>query len=128
MAGEGPLEISTNLVRGHFYIRCFEAFLKHPPTKVRTFSLNKIRKNCHFLDNPPTPTFLHNIKMAHNSGKGLWTRDKSFSKYSICFGLLSRLDCVVCNYNFKSFRICSKKLFCHWFCINQPFLIQNSNH
>ena len=30
-------------------------------TYVRTFSLHKLRKNCHFLDHPPTPMFLRNI-------------------------------------------------------------------
>ena len=38
---------------------CFEAFLN-----VRTFSLDKVRENCHFLDHPPTPRSLRNIKMA----------------------------------------------------------------
>ena len=45
---------------------CFEAFLNHPPTYVRTFSLHKVRENCHFLDHPPTPMPLRNIKMAPN--------------------------------------------------------------
>ena len=35
-----------------------------PPTYVRTFSLHKVRENCHFLDHPPTPMSLRNIKMA----------------------------------------------------------------
>jgi hypothetical protein len=35
--------------------------LNHPPTYVRTFSLHKVRENCHFLDHPPT---LRSIKMA----------------------------------------------------------------
>ena len=30
---------------------------------VRTFSLRKVRENCHFLDHPPTTMTLHNIKM-----------------------------------------------------------------
>ena len=53
-------------IRGHFYITygCFEAFLNHPPTYVRTFSLHKVRENCHFIDHPPTPMSLRNIKMA----------------------------------------------------------------
>ena len=38
--------------------------MNHPPTSVRTFSLHKVRKNFHFLDNPPTPMSLRNIKMA----------------------------------------------------------------
>ena len=41
-----------------------EIFLNHPPTYVRTFSLHKLRENCHFLDHPPTPMSLRNIKMA----------------------------------------------------------------
>ena len=62
-----PLVIGqSNLVRGHFYITqgCFEPFLNHPPTYIRTFSLHKVRENCHFLDHPPTPMSLRNIKMA----------------------------------------------------------------
>ena len=41
---------------GNLYITqgYFEAFLNHPPTYVRTFSLHKVRENCHFLDHPPT--------------------------------------------------------------------------
>ena len=27
----------------------------------------KVRENCHFLDHPPTPMSLRNIKMAHNT-------------------------------------------------------------
>ena len=38
--------------------------MNHPPTYVRTFSLHKIRENCHFLDHPPTPMSLRNKKMA----------------------------------------------------------------
>ena len=38
--------------------------MNHPPTYVRTFSLHKVRENCHFLDHPPTPMSLRNIKMA----------------------------------------------------------------
>ena len=54
------------VLRGHLYITqgCFEVFLNHPPTYVRTFSLHKVRENCHFLDHPPTPMSLRNIKMA----------------------------------------------------------------
>ena len=40
--------------------------MNHPPTYVRPFSLHKVKKNCHFLDHPPTPMFLRNIKMAPN--------------------------------------------------------------
>ena len=40
--------------------------MNHPPTYVRTFSLHKVRENCHFLDHPPTPMSLRNIKMAPN--------------------------------------------------------------
>ena len=52
--------------KADFYVTqgCFEAFLNHPPTYVRTFSLHKLRENCHFLDHPPTPISLRNIKMA----------------------------------------------------------------
>ena len=38
--------------------------MNHPPTYVRRFSLHKVRENCHFLDYPPTPSSLRNIKMA----------------------------------------------------------------
>ena len=38
--------------------------MNHPPTYVRTFSLHKVRENCQFLDHPPTPMSLRNIKMA----------------------------------------------------------------
>ena len=38
--------------------------MNHPPTYVRTFSLHKIREYCYFLDHPPTPMSLRNIKMA----------------------------------------------------------------
>ena len=38
--------------------------MNHPPTYVRTFLLHKVRENCHFLDHPPTPVSLRNIKMA----------------------------------------------------------------
>ena len=38
--------------------------MNHPPTYVRTFLLHKVRENCHFLDHPPTPISLRNIKMA----------------------------------------------------------------
>ena len=31
---------------------------------IMTFSLHKVRENCHFLDHPPTPMSLRNIKMA----------------------------------------------------------------
>ena len=30
----------------------------HPPMYVRTFSLHKVRKNCHFLDHPPLCTYV----------------------------------------------------------------------
>ena len=48
------------LVRGHLYITqgCFKAFLNHPPNYIRTFSLHKVRENCHFLDQLPIPTHL----------------------------------------------------------------------
>ena len=32
--------------------------------RVRTFLLHKVRENCRFLDHPPTPMPLRNIKMA----------------------------------------------------------------
>ena len=38
--------------------------MNHPPTYVRTFPLHKVRENCHFLDHPPTPMSLRNIKIA----------------------------------------------------------------
>ena len=41
-------------------------FSNHPPTYVRTFSLHKVRENSNFLDHPPTPMSLRNIKMAPN--------------------------------------------------------------
>ena len=40
--------------------------MNHPPTYVRTFSLHKVKENCRFLDHPPTPMSLRNIKMAPN--------------------------------------------------------------
>jgi hypothetical protein len=40
----------------------FKAFLNHLPTYVRTFQLHKVRENCHFLEHPPTPMSLRNIK------------------------------------------------------------------
>ena len=40
--------------------------MNHPPTYVRTFSLHKVRENCHFQDQSPTPISLRNIKMAPN--------------------------------------------------------------
>ena len=46
-----------------YYIRVFWGFFEHPPTYVRTFSLHKVRKNCHFMDHPPIPMSLRNIKM-----------------------------------------------------------------
>ena len=39
------------------------------PTYVRTFLLHKVRENRNFLDHPPTPMSLRNIKMAPNSRK-----------------------------------------------------------
>ena len=35
-----------------------------PLTHLRTFLLHKVRENCHFLDHPPTPMSLRNIKIA----------------------------------------------------------------
>ena len=52
-----------------YYVRVFWGFFNHPPTYVRTFSLDKVRENCHFLDQPPTPMSLRNIKMAPNQKK-----------------------------------------------------------
>ena len=56
----------SSVIRGHLYITSgyFEAFLNHPPTYVKPFSLHKVRENCHFLDHQPTPISLRNIKMA----------------------------------------------------------------
>ena len=53
--------------------------MNHPPTYVRTFSLHKVRENCHFLDHPPTPMSLRNIKMAPNAQFDLsYTNQYSF--------------------------------------------------
>ena len=38
-------------------------------SKKPTFSLHTVRKNCHFLDHPPTPMSLRNIKMAPKGRK-----------------------------------------------------------
>ena len=49
-----------------YYVRVF-SFQNHPPpTYVKTFSLHKVKENCHFLDHPPTAMPLHNTKMAPN--------------------------------------------------------------
>ena len=42
----------------------FWGFLEPPTPYIRTFLLHKVRGNCHFLDHPPTPMPLRNIKMA----------------------------------------------------------------
>ena len=44
-----------------YYLRVFEAYLNQPTTFVRTFSLDKVRENCHFLDHLPTPMTLRNL-------------------------------------------------------------------
>ena len=68
--GIGPIKkiYFPSKLRVHLYITkgCFESFLNHPPTYVRTFSLHKERENCHFLDHPTTHMTLRNIKMAPN--------------------------------------------------------------
>ena len=46
-----------------YYVRVFWGFLEPPTPYVRTFSLHKVRENCHFLDHPPTAMSLRNIKM-----------------------------------------------------------------
>ena len=44
-----------------YYVRAFWGFFNHQPTYVRTFSLHKVRENCHFLDHLPTSISLRNI-------------------------------------------------------------------
>ena len=55
-------------IRGHFlyYIRVFRAFFEPPTHLHKDISLHKVRETCHFLDHPPTPMSLRNIKMAPN--------------------------------------------------------------
>ena len=69
-----------------YNVRVFQAFFEPPTHHERTFSLHKVRENCHFLDHPPTPMSLRNIKMAPryklclHSFTEIWTH--SFIDYS----------------------------------------------
>ena len=49
-----------------YYVRVFWGFIEPPTHLHKDISLHKIRENCHFLDHPPTPMSLRNIKMAPN--------------------------------------------------------------
>ena len=58
--------------------------MNHLPTYIRTFSLHKVRENCHFLDHPPTPMSLRNKKMALNKVSILPNVSlQSFNLYSL---------------------------------------------
>ena len=59
-------EVVHNFGKGPFlyYVRVFRGFLEPPTPYVRTFSLHEVRENCHFLDHPPTPMSLRDIKEA----------------------------------------------------------------
>ena len=48
------------------YVRVFWAFFKPSTHLHKDISLHKVRENCHFLNHPPTPMSLRNIKMAPN--------------------------------------------------------------
>ena len=39
------------------------AFFEPPTSYVKTFSVYKVRENCHFENHPTTPMSLRNIKM-----------------------------------------------------------------
>ena len=68
-----------DLCKGPFlyYVRVFWGFFE-PPTHLRKdILLHKVRKNCHFLDHPPTPMSLRNIKMAPNESKNLLSEKNS---------------------------------------------------
>ena len=60
--GKPCVIIKLNKVRQFFIL--FPSLITR---SVRTFSLHKVRENCHFWDHPTTPTSLRNIKMAPNS-------------------------------------------------------------
>ena len=49
-----------------YYVRVFWGFLEPPTPYVATFIWHKVRQNCHFLDQPPTPMPLRNIKIVPN--------------------------------------------------------------
>ena len=83
--------------------------MNHPPTYVRTFSLHKVRENCPFLDHPPTPTSLRNIKMAPNSKclfcENIWLTRNYFSGFfpNILFRSASMFKSV--EYSFSKYII-----------------------
>ena len=47
----------------------------------KDMSLHKVRENCHFLDRPPTPMSLRNIKMAPWTTKKLKIFNQGFSRW-----------------------------------------------
>ena len=47
-----------------YYVRVFSGFFEPPSHLRKDILLHKVRENCHFLDHPPTPLSLRNIKMA----------------------------------------------------------------
>ena len=65
-----------------YYVRVFWGFFNHPPTYVRTFSLDKVRENCHFLNHTPTPVSLRSIKRAPN-------RVPNFSRFHFYYHMKS---------------------------------------
>ena len=66
MTCSGPFTQQLQQLGAIFILRkgVLRLFFNHPPNSVRKFSLHKVRDNCHFMDNPPTPMSLRNIKMA----------------------------------------------------------------
>ena len=57
-------KVEIDLGASIYYVRVFWSFLEPPNHYIRPFLLHKVRENCHFLDHPPTPISLRNIKMA----------------------------------------------------------------
>ena len=64
-----------------YYVRVFWGFLVPPTPYVRT--LHKVRENCHFLDHPPTPIALRNIKMVPKEIRN--SRESHFLTFPACF-------------------------------------------
>ena len=60
--------LTMHAAAGSLICHCvlFWRFFDHPPSCIRVFSSHKVRGNCHFLDHPPTPMPLSNIKMVPN--------------------------------------------------------------
>ena len=68
--------------------------MNHLPTYVRTCSLHKVRESCHFLDHPPTPMSLRNIKMTPRA-KTIYCRVQSFRFKYLTRSLIKQ--CLVCT-------------------------------